>query len=152
MKALTRQILEDWLDDMDTRHTLCPDCDGIHLLDYEEKLGVLESRILLEEDLVMVFTELAVRPSAVLPLQGSLHLINFEYPLLKVGMALDDDDVPRLTLSAALPAIGLSHEYFAHWLPQVLAATQLVLDQATQMDVLFLDENAFDNPDGDALH
>ncbi|GGX64187.1 YbjN domain-containing protein [Saccharospirillum salsuginis] len=152
MKALTRELIEDWLDELEVRHTLCPDCDGIHLMDYEEKLGVLESRVLLEDDLVMVFTELAIRPSAILPLQGSLHLINYDHPLLKVGLSLDDDDVPRLTLIAALPTQGLSGDYFAHWLPPILTATQAVLDQASQMDVLFLDEGAFDNPEGDSLH
>lgn len=152
MKALTREVIEDWLDGLDVRHTLCPDCDGIHLMDYEEKLGVLESRILLENDLVLVYTELSIRPSAVLPLQGSMHLINYEHPLLKVGLTLEDDDVPRLSLNAGLPTDGLTGDYFGRWLPQILTATQQVLDQAAQMDVLFLDEGAFENPEGDSLH
>lgn len=152
MKTLTRDTLEDWLADQGIRYYLCQDCDGLHLSDTEENVGVLESRLLLEDDLVIISTELSVRPSAVLPLHGSMQLINFDNPLVKVGLSLYDDDVPRLVISGALPIIGLAPDYFAHYLTQVLSATHLVLEHATQMDVLLLDDLDLDSPDGDSLH
>lgn len=152
MKDVTRKTLEQWLDKQDIRYYICPDCDGIHLSEMEENLGVLESRILLENDLVMITTELAVRPSAVLPLHGSMHLVNFDNPLVKIGLNMNDDDVPRLMVTGTLPAKGLPASYFINYLHQVQQATTLVLDNATQMDVLFLDDMDLDNPEGDALH
>lgn len=152
MKTLNRDTLEDWLADKGIRYYLCDDCDGLHLSDTEENVGVLESRLLLEDGLVIVSTELSVRPSAVLPLHGSMQLINFDNPLVKVGLSLYDDDVPRLVISGALPTMELKPEYFSHYLEQVLTATHLVLDHATQMDVLLLDDLELDSPDGDALH
>lgn len=152
MKSINRDTLEDWLAEHGIRYYLCQDCDGLHLSDTEENLGVLESRLLLESGLVIVSTELSVRPSAVLPLHGSMQLINFDNPLVKVGLSLYDDDVPRLVISGALPTKGLQADYFIHYLEQVLSASQLVLDHATQMDVLLLDDMELDAPDGDALH
>lgn len=152
MNSLTRDTLEDWLADHGIRCYLCQECDGLHLTDTEENLGVLESRLLLEEALVIISTELSVRPSAVLPLHGSMQLINFDNPLVKVGLSLYDDDVPRLVISGALPTAGLQVDYFIHYLEQILSATRLVLEHATQMDVLLLDDLDLDAPDGDALH
>lgn len=152
MDTLTRDTLEDWLTTKGIRYYLCQDCEGLHLSETEENLGVLESRLLLEDGLVIVSTELSVRPSAVLPLHGSMQLINFDNPLVKVGLSLFDDDVPRLVISGALPTAGLDADYFIHYLEQVLSATRLVLDHATQMDVLLLDDLELDAPDGDPLH
>ncbi|MDB2448867.1 YbjN domain-containing protein [bacterium] len=152
MSPLNRDTLENWLDDKGIRFYLCQDCDGLHLSDTEEHLGVLESRLLLEDNLLIISTELSVRPSAVLPLHGSMQLINFDNPLVKVGLSLYDDDVPRLVISGALPVVGLEADYFAQYLEQVLTATSIVLDHATQMDVLLLDDLERDAPDGDALH
>lgn len=152
MKSINRDTLENWLTEQGIRYYLCQDCDGLHLNETEENLGVLESRLLLESNLVIISTELSVRPSAVLPLHGSMQLINFDNPLVKVGLSLYDDDVPRLVISGALPTSGLEPDYFFQYLEQVLSATRLVLDHATQMDVLLHDELELDTPDGDALH
>lgn len=152
MKAITREMLEQWLDDLNVRYFICPDCDGIHLTDMEENLGVLESRILVESDLLILTTELAVRPSAVLPLHGSMHLINLDNPLVKVVLHMNDDDVPQLVISAALPSKGLPPVYFGYYLKEIQHATTRVLDNATQMDVLFLDDMDLDTTDGDPLH
>lgn len=152
MKELTRKMLEKWLDDLNVRYFICPDCEGIHLNEMEENLGVLESRILLEGGLLIVTTELAVRPSSVLPLHGSMHLINLDNPLVKMALHMHDEDVPQLIVSAALPSKGLKADYFGHYLVEVLQATTLVLDNATQMDVLYLDDMDIDSSDGDSLH
>lgn len=152
MTTLTRDTLETWLTDQERRYYLCQDCDGLHLSETEENLGVLESRLLLEDGLVIVATELSVRPSAVLPLHGSMQLINFDNPLVKVGLSLYDDDIPRLVISGALPVEGLDPVYFGQYLDRVLQATAVVLEHATQMDVLLLDDLDLDAPDGDALH
>ena len=112
MTDFTRDHLEGWLDDLSIRHYLCPNCDGIHLTELEEQEDVLESRILLENGLLIISTELPIRPSAVLPLHGSLNLVNFEHPLVKVTLNLNDDEIPRLVISGTLVTPQLSPVYF----------------------------------------
>jgi len=153
MSDFTRDHLETWLEDLTVRHYLCPNCEGIHLADLEEEVGVLESRIFLDEGLIIISTELPIRPSSVLPLHGSLNLVNFEHPLVKVTLNLNDDEIPRLVISGTLIADGLSASYFKTYLNAVTAGTLQVLQSACAMDVLFLDEPTSDTDgEGGALH
>lgn len=152
MEALTRDTLQAWLDEADINHYLCPDCDGLHLSDTEQRLGVLEARLLLEPDLLSLLTEIAIRPSAVLPIQGSLHLINLDNPMVKCLVNLIDDDIPRLLISACLPPGGLTEPYFLQWFSRVLDETHSIVEHASQMDVLYLEQSEFDGPDSDAIH
>lgn len=153
MSDFTRDHLENWLKDLSVRHYLCPNCDGIHLTDLEEQLGVLESRVFLDDLMIIISTELPIRPSAVLPLHGSLNLVNFEHPLVKVTLNLHDDEIPRLVISGILIATELSPGYFNAFLSAVTESTMNVLEHATALDVLFLDEPELDvDAKGDALH
>lgn len=153
MSDFTRDHLETWLQDLTVRHYLCPNCEGIHLTDLEEQVGVLESRIFLDEGLIIISTELPIRPSAVLPLHGSLNLVNFEHPLVKVTLNLNDDEIPRLVISGTLIANELSPSYFNAYLNAVTAGSLQVLEHATALDVLFLDEPELDlEGSPDALH
>jgi hypothetical protein len=153
MSDFTRDHLETWLTDLTVRHYLCPNCEGIHLTDLEEQVGVLESRIFLDDGLIIISTELPIRPSAVLPLHGSLNLVNFEHPLVKVTLNLNDDEIPRLVISATLIVNELSPTYFNAYLSAVTAGSLQVLEHATALDVLFLDEPELDlEGSGDSLH
>jgi hypothetical protein len=153
MSDFTRDHLETWLNDLTVRHYLCPNCEGIHLTDLEEQVGVLESRIFLDEGLIIISTELPIRPSAVLPLHGSLNLVNFEHPLVKVTLNLHDDEIPRLVISGTLISTELSPSYFNAYLSAITAGSLQVLEHATALDVLFLDEPELDmEGNGDSLH
>ncbi len=132
--------------------SICPDCEGIHLEAWEAKESVLEARGFLDTDRVSYLFEIAIRPSAVLPLQGAVHFMNFDQSLIKVMITLADNDVPRLLLTHALPVKHLNEVMFEDWTKQLLEETETVYKQLVDMEVLLPESDELLDDLGSQLH
>lgn len=87
-----------------------------------------------------MMVEVAIRGSAVLPLQGAIHFMNFDFSLVKVMLSMTDFDVSRLLLTHALPSEHLREELFKDWLTKLLNEMDTIYSQLEDMDVLFVSE------------
>lgn len=152
MSSLKRATVQTWIEELSLESYVCDDCEAIHLAGWESKDGVLESRCFVEADRCSLLTEIAIRPSSVLPLQGAVHFMNYDYGLLKVMISMTDDDVPRLLLTHALPVAHLTADQFKHWLPQLFAEMEAVYQQLVDMEVLLIDDELFETGYDDSLH
>ncbi|MDX1342268.1 MAG: hypothetical protein R3227_07940 [Reinekea sp.] len=152
MPTLDRDTIQAWIEQLQHEAYVCPDCEGIHLHGWEAKEAVLEARCFVEKDRVSLLVEIAIRPSAVLPLQGAVHFMNYDYSLLKVMIAMADHDVPRLLLTHALPIAHLSEPMFQDWLKQLLSEMDAVYKHLTDMEVLLLEDDDYFTDFDDQLH
>ena len=137
MSDVTRQTVMNWLIKAGVDASICPDCEGIHIDHWEAKDAILEARCFVDSARVSFLVEVAVRPSAVLPIQGAVHFMNFDHALLKVMITMSDNDVPRLLLTHALPLRHLTESMFEEWTHQVLMEMDAVYKQLIEMEVLF---------------
>jgi hypothetical protein len=152
MTAPERDTIQAWIEDMGYECYICANCDGVHLTAWEEKKAVFEARCFVEPDRCSLLVEVGIRSSAVLPLQGAIHFMNFDFSLIKVMLSMTDYDVPRLLLTHALPSIHLTEELFKDWLPKLLSEMETIYTQLVDMDVLFVpDVDQADNVD-EQLH
>ncbi|TCS41627.1 YbjN domain-containing protein [Reinekea marinisedimentorum] len=140
MTAPDRDSIQTWIEELGYDSYICPNCEGVHLSVWEEKKAVLEARCFVESDRCAMLVEIGIRSSAVLPLQGAIHFMNFDFSLIKVMLSMTDFDVPRLLLTHALPSEHLTEELFKDWLPKLLAEMDTIYAQLEDMDVLFVSE------------
>lgn len=148
-----RDTIQSWIEANHWEAFICQDCEGIHLPMWESRDAVLESRCFVESTRLHWLTEVAIRPSAVLPLQGAVHFMNYDYGLLKVMIAMADDDVPRLLLTHAMPIEHITQKQFTAWLQQVTEEKEAVYKHLAEMDVLLPeDTEGFTSDFDDQLH
>jgi hypothetical protein len=152
MAVLKRDTVQEWIQNAEYEAYVCPDCDGIHLTAWEERDGVLESRCFVEKDRISFVTEVAIRQSAVLPLQGAVHFMNYDYSFLKVMIAMADHDVPRVVLNHAVPSQNIGEAFFKEWFAGLLAEKEAVYKHLAEMDVLHIDDDVFLTDFDDNLH
>ena len=152
MSALDRDNIQDSIEKPENEAYVCPDCEGIHLHEWEAKDAVLEARCFLEKDRVSLLVEVAVRPSAVLPLQGAVHFMNYDYSFLKVMIVMADHDVPRLLLTHAIPVTYLKENLFQVWFKQLLGEVDAVYKHLAEMEVLLVEDDDFLDDYDDQLH
>lgn len=152
MDAPNRDTVLAWVERMGLECYICPNCEGVHLTEWEAKSGVLEARCFVESERCSVLVEVGIRASAVLPLQGAVHFMNFDFSLVKVMLSLVDHDVPRLLLTHALPSGHLTEDQFKEWVDRLLVEMDTIYGQLVDMDVLFVSEaEQADSPD-EQLH
>lgn len=152
MKKLERDTLQQWLTQAKIECYVCPDCEGLHLTIWEAKEGVLESRLFVDDGRLSMLTEIAIRPSAVLPLQGAVHFMNYDYGFLKVMLAMADNDVPRLLLNHALPNTQLNETQVIDWLTSLQGEMDAVFKHLAEMDVIYTDDADLMTDYDDQLH
>ncbi len=152
MSTLDRDTVQDWIERAENEAYICPDCEGIHLHEWEAKDAVLEARCFLEKDRVSLLVEVAIRPSAVLPLQGAVHFMNYDYSFLKVMIAMSDHDVPRLLLTHAVPVAHLKEDHFQVWFKQIFSEIGAVYSHLTDMEVLLIEDDDYMEEYDDQLH
>ncbi|MDN3650472.1 YbjN domain-containing protein [Reinekea marina] len=152
MTEITRTEVQQWIEANKLEVYVCEDCEGIHLPVWEGQEGVLEARVFVEEFRCHFLLEIALRFSAVLPLQGAVHFMNYDSTLVKVMLTMADNDVPRLLISHAVPSKHLTQAQFDQWLTMLLEEVDALYKQLVDMEVLLLDD-ADQMPDFDAqLH
>ena len=127
-----------WLERAGYAHYVCEHCHGLHLADIQSRDGVLDARLFVEQEGLLLSTELELRPSALLMVQADLARLNMLAPGLKVFIDINDETVPRLVACDLLmTGAGITFEQFQHFLNVTLAATGDLLEDCRQTACLY---------------
>ncbi len=131
------EIVMRWLSQGQIPHYLCDQCHGIHIPDLQTLEGVVESRLFVENDGLMLTTEMEVRPVGLLPLVADLGRLNMNYPSLKIFVDVLDDNLPRLMVCDTLgTAAGLTDEQLKLFVQTTVQATQQLQAECEQAGYL----------------
>lgn len=144
--------VERWLQQASIHHYICDQCHGLHLSELQGRDGVLDSRIFVEEDGLLLTTEVEIRPASLLMMLSEIARLNMTWPTLKIFIDLNDDALPRLVACDLLLArAGVSFEQFVQFAQANIDATAQLLEECQQLDCLFDPEDELP-PERDALH
>lgn len=145
-----------WLDEGSTTNYICEHCDGLHLSELQQMDGVLDSRIFVESDHLILTTEMEVRPTALLPLTIETGRLNMAFPHSKIFLEVTDDALPKLVVMDTLHTrAGVSFSQFRHFLLTTMENTRQLVSDCQNMGVLtYLDSPAGDEEEvpGVSLH
>ena len=136
--AITMDLLKSWLDEMGSEFYVCRECDGLHLPALQDAVGVIDSRLFLEDYGLLLTTELEVRPAALLHVSADLGRLNMDYPTLKVFLDVVDEAVPQLVVGANL-CLGsdMNRGQFSHFFNVSVEATAHLASTCQQLDYLY---------------
>ena len=133
-----KALLQEWLDATGTEHYLCGQCVGLHIRALQDTLGVIDSRLFLEEYGLLLTTELEIRPGALLLLSADLGRLNMDYPTLKIFLDVVDEALPQLVVAAMCPAgAGLSRSQFKLFVATTLEAAAHLAQSCEQLNYLY---------------
>lgn len=144
-----------WLEQAGIKHYICDQCHGLHISEVQAREGVVDSRLFVEEDALLLTTELELRPSALFSAMAEMASFNMTWPALKVFPDINDDSLPRLVACDLLHGRqGVTFEQFIHFVQATVDATIQLLDECQRLNCLFWPDE--DEPDAphplDALH
>lgn len=145
-----------WLNEGSITNYMCEHCDGIHLSELQRMEGVLDSRIFVESDHLMITTEMELRPTAILPLTVEIGRLNVAFPHCKLFLEVTDEALPKLVIMDTLHTrAGVSFSQFRHFLLMIMEATRQLANDCQDMGVLSYPDQAADESDaaeGISLH
>lgn len=122
-----------WLTQAGIQHYICDQCHGLHLSELQVREGVSDARLFVEEDRLLLTTELELRPSALVMALVETSALNMQYPLLKVFSDVGDDVLPRLVAcNLLLTRQGVTFEQFIHFMQATVDETVSLIDQCMQ--------------------
>lgn len=136
-----------WLRQAGIQHYICDQCHGLHISELQSRDGVLDSRLFVEEDGLLLTTELELRPSSLLAMQAELPRLNMAFPGLKVFLDVNDETLPRLVACDLLfGRSGVSFDQFIYFVQATVDATVQLLGECQELDCLYQPEE----PEADA--
>lgn len=122
--------IRQWLEKAGRAHYLCGDCHGIHLSQMQEREEVLDCRLFVEPEGILLSTEVELRPASLLLVQAELSRLNMAWPAIKVFVDLVDDTLPRLVICQfLLTGAGVDERQFGHFVDTGLQATDNLVDE-----------------------
>lgn len=141
-----------WLEQSNIEHYVCDQCHGLHLSSMQATDAVLDCRLFVEDDFLLLSSELELRPAAQFAVLADLPRLSTEYPALKVFPDVNDTALPCLVVSDVLYGRqGLAFDQFVHFVQATLDATTRLSTECEQLNYLFWPEE--DNePLASALH
>ncbi|MCG8394416.1 MAG: YbjN domain-containing protein [Pseudomonadales bacterium] len=141
-----------WLQQANIHHYICEHCHGLHLSELQGREGVVDARLFVEEDGILLTSELEIRPSALFAVQAELSRMNMSYPSLKLFLDVNDDSLPRLVAcDLLLGRKGVSFEQFIYFVQATVDATVQLLDECQQYHWLMWPDD-METGASDALH
>lgn len=144
--------VKQWLSAAGIKHYLCDHCQGLHLTDLNQQDGVLESRLFVQEEGLLLTTEMELRPSMLMAINAELSAMNMAHPALKCFIDMLDDTLPQLVCCGFLPRqAGLSAEQVVQFVTLIQHATEQVLAVMHEQQWIYEDMDSKD-PISDALH
>lgn len=124
------EIIIQWLKQAQIAHYMCDQCHGIHMVDLQSLDGVIESRLFVESEGLLLTTELEVRPSGLLPLVADLGRLNMNYPALKIFVDIVDDNLPRLMVCSSMyTQAGMTAEQLALFVTSTITASRQLISE-----------------------
>lgn len=144
--------IKQWLQQANIQHYICEHCHGLHLSELQGREGVVDARLFVEDDGVLLTTELEVRPAALFAVQAELSRLNMAYPSVKLFLDVNDDSLPRLVAcDLLLGRCGISFDQFIYFVQATVDATLQLMDECQQFNWLIWPDE-FDSGPGEALH
>jgi hypothetical protein len=148
-----RDLIERWLEDIHVENYLCGECEGLHINAVHALGGVANSRIYLEQSILMFSTALIVRPTALLPLAADLGRLNMDYATLKIFLDVVDDATPQLIASAhLLTGSRITPDQFATFVITTLDGTRMLAEECLQLNYLFTEIDELEAQGSRSLH
>ena len=83
-----------WLQQANIQHYICEHCHALHLAELQGREGVVDARLFVEDDGILLTSELEVRPAALFAVQAELSRLNMAYPSVKLFLDVNDDSLP----------------------------------------------------------
>lgn len=145
-----------WLEQAGIKHYICDQCHGLHISEVQSREGVLDSRLFVEEDSLLLTTELELRPAAIFSAVAEMPRFNMSWPALKVFADVNDETLPRLVACDLLHGRqGVTFEQFVYFVQATVDASIQLLEECQRLNCLFWpDEEEADAKSQplDALH
>lgn len=142
-----------WLEQANIQHYICDQCHGLHLSELQGREAVVDSRLFVEEDGVLLSTELEVRPAAIFTMQAELTRLNMEFPSLKLFLDIGDDSLPRLVAcDLLLGRSGVTFDQFIYFVQATLDATVQLLEDCLQTGWMCWPDDDEPPVDSSSLH
>lgn len=144
--------VERWLRQAGIQHYICDQCHGLHISELQGREGVIDARLFVEEDGLLLSTELELQPSRLFDVQAMVPRLNMAFPGLKVFLDVNDETLPRLiACDLLLGRAGISFDQFILFVQATVDATVQLLDECLQASCLFQGDDETPAPNG-ALH
>lgn len=129
--------IQRWLGQAGIEYYICDQCHGFHITALQSREGVTDARLFIEEEGLLLSTELELRPSSLFLVQADLGRLNMSFPTLKVFIDINDETLPRLVgCDLLLTRHGVSYEQFEYFLQASIDASHMLLDDCQQNDCL----------------
>lgn len=113
-----------WLEQAGIKHYICEHCHGLHLSRVQDRDAVVDCRLFVEQEALLLTTELELRPSASFAALAEAPRFNMQWPALKVFPDIQDDTLPRLVACDLLHGRrGITFEQFADFVQATVEAT-----------------------------
>lgn len=147
--------LERWLTEAGIEYYICDHCHGLHLSDMQGRDGVLDARLFVEEEGLLLTTELELKPSALFAIHADISRLNMQFIGLKVFIDINDETLPRLVICDLLiGAAGINAAQFMAFLEATLSGTGELHEECGRLGYLY-EGDALDDATsepGSALH
>lgn len=142
-----------WLRQAGIQHYICDQCHGLHISELQGRDGVIDSRLFVEDDGLLLSTELELQPSRLFDVQAAVPRLNMAYPNLKIFLDVNDETLPRLVVcDLLLGRAGVSFDQFLFFVQATVDATVQLLDECQQLDCLYAGDEPQDLPPNGAVH
>lgn len=157
MTQLSKPTVDDikaWLMALGHDYSLCDNCHGLHLSALQNDELLLDGRLFVEDDGLLLTSEVEVRPTDILRLHAELPAINMRYPALKCFIDLQDDVLPRLIICDVLmTGAGITRGQVDHFLGSVIEATLMLVRECARAGWVYPDDGEGDPAmTSDAVH
>lgn len=130
--------LERWLKQAGIAYYICDQCHALHLNEIQLRDGVLDARLFVEDEGLLLTTELELRPSALFLVQADISRLNMLSAGLKVFIDLNDETLPRLLICDFLiSAAGVSYEQLVTFVERTLSDTEMLHDECARLGYLY---------------
>src|SRR5690606_38595946 len=130
--------VERWLRQAGIQHYICDQCHGLHISELQGREGVIDARLFVEEEGLLLSTELELQPSRLFDVQAMVPRLNMAFPGLKVFLDVNDETLPRLiACDLLLGRAGISFDQFILFVQATVDSTIQLLDECLQASCLF---------------
>ena len=144
--------VERWLRQAGIQHYICDQCHGLHLSELQGREGVVDARLFVEEEGLLLSTELELQPSRLFDVQAMVPRLNMAFPALKVFLDVNDETLPRLIdCDLLLGRAGVTFDQFIQFVQSTVDATVQLLEECLQLGCLYQGDDEGQGSRG-ALH
>lgn len=149
----TKDVIGDWLKAQHIDSFVCENCHGLHLPHMQALPGVLDSKIDIEDGMLLFSATVEIRPSCLLELLSHLAQLNSDYPTLKIFVDAREDALPILIFShALLTDAGILQEQFIAFINHCSHEIEQALDYCRHNGWVFFPEQETQREPDTVLH